>query len=68
MDGAELRQLRESWGLSQVQLAHLLEYNPKVLSDIERGRKPVPKMLEKLLLRENTLRQIKKLLDALDSS
>jgi DNA-binding XRE family transcriptional regulator len=51
MTGRELRALRESWGLTQAQLAHLIGYQAKVGSDMEHDRKPVPNMLARLLYR-----------------
>jgi DNA-binding transcriptional regulator YiaG len=66
MSGSEVRKMRKSWGLKQIELAHLLGYNPRVMNDIERGRKPLPNMAERLMIRENILRDIKKLLVAID--
>ena len=62
MTGRELRALRESWGLTQAQLAHLIGYQAKVGSDIEHDRKPVPNMLERLLLAEKKPLAIKNIL------
>jgi DNA-binding transcriptional regulator YiaG len=61
MQGAELRQLREAWGMTQQQFARLLGYSAHTISDIERGKKTVTKMLEKHVLAVKLLREIQKL-------
>ena len=59
MTGDELRALREEWGMSQRELATLLDYHQQTISEMERGKKAVPQMLEKYLLSEKKLREIK---------
>jgi DNA-binding XRE family transcriptional regulator len=65
--GNELRALRLEWGMTQLQLAHLIEHDVKTVSEMENGRKAVPKMLEKVLFREKVIRDVKKLLDSIDT-
>ena len=45
MTGRELRALRESWGLTQAQLAPLIGYQAKVGSDMEHGIVSIPLFL-----------------------
>ena len=43
MDGHELRAFRRARGLTQMQLAAVLEISQSMVSQMETGRRPIPK-------------------------
>jgi DNA-binding XRE family transcriptional regulator len=59
--GKELRQIREEWGPTQVELATLLGCHPQTVSEMERGKKHISQAIENLVGKEKTLRAIKKI-------
>ena len=66
MTGEELKQLRESWGLTQVELAETLGYTPHQIQNLENGRSKFSKYFEKHIVIEWQLREIRKIVEKHD--
>lgn len=48
MTGQELREIRKSRGMNQIEFSKLINRHSQTVSDYERGKKPIPKTIEKL--------------------
>lgn len=46
MSGEELRAIRKALRMKQVEFARALGVHPITVSDYERGKKPIPKLVE----------------------
>jgi DNA-binding XRE family transcriptional regulator len=64
MTGRELRELRESWGLTQSGLADILGLKSQTISDLERGKMKISKSVENHVLAVKKLRALKEILDS----
>ena len=64
MTGRELRELRESWGMSQADFAKLFGYHTQSISEMEREKKKINVSLVKHIHRESQLRKIQEILDS----
>lgn len=64
MTGQELRDIRQHWGMSQSAFARVLGYSVKGVANLENERQPISDSLEKHVLAEHRLRQVKKIIDS----
>lgn len=64
MTGKQLRELRESWNLSQAELGKVLGYTEHQIANLERGRANMTEHFEKQLLNEARIRAIRNILNS----
>lgn len=55
MTGEELRNVRLNWNLTQKGMADFLCCHPQTISEMERGKKPISKLIDKVITQDTLI-------------